>query len=399
MRRPLRGEVGLLALLRGASQSAVSQDVVELPAVTVTVNKQSQALERIPASVTVFDGDELEMAGVRDLPDVAAMTPGFAMQPMGQSGLQPPVMRGVTANVISFSSSATLVVDGVATLRGQGFDDGLLGVERVEILRGPQSTLYGRNAEAGVVNIVTRKPCNDPYAMVSLDLGNRNKRALRFDASSALVRDTLYLGVAGELTRQDGFIDNTHTGKSEDDRERHSGRLVLRWTPDARTDIALRLAQRDHDDGGSLWGPTGGPRETVRSGTESWNRTRSRTASLDVSHELVSGMRLRSITANNEHFDRMRQDADFQPADLMHLGRDHQFQTLSQEFRLEGKLGASTWLAGLYLDRDDNQLSFENKTPLALTRTASTQEGSSAALFAHWEIPLTERWSLAAGAL
>lgn len=398
MRRFSRCDATTLALLLGACLPAWSQDAVELPTVTVTVNKQAQTLERVPASVTSFDGDELEMAGARDLSDVAAMTSGFAMQPIGQSGLQPPVMRGLTANIISFSSSAALVVDGVATLRGQGFDDSLLGVERVEILRGPQSTLYGRNAEAGVVNIVTRKPGNDPYALVSLDLGSRDKQALRFDAGRALMQDTLYLGVAGEFARQDGFIDNTYTGKTEDDRERHSGRLVLRWTPDTRTDIALRLAQREYDDGGSLWGPTGGPRETVRSGVQSWNRTKSRTASLDVSHELASGLRLRSITANNEHFDRILQDTDFQPADRTHLGRDYRFQTLSQEFRLEGELGASTWLAGIYLDRDDNELNFENKTPLALARTSSTQKGSSGALFTHWEIPLAERWSLAAGA-
>ena len=236
----------------GASHTALSQDAVELPAVTVTVNKQTQALEHVPASVTVLDGDELEMAGARSLPDVAAMTPGFTMQSMGQSGLQPPTMRGLTANVTSFSSSTALVVDGVTTLRGQGFDDSLLGIERVEILRGPQSTLYGRNAEAGVVNIFTRKPGNDPYASVSLDLGSRDKQALRFDASRALVQDTLYLGVAGEFSRQNGFIDNTYTGKTEDDRERHSGRVVLRWTPDARTDVALRLTQREYDDGGSL---------------------------------------------------------------------------------------------------------------------------------------------------
>jgi len=82
----------------------------------------------------------------------------------------------------------------------------------------------------------------------------------------------------------------------------------------------------------------------------------------------------------------------------MHVGRDYHFQTLSQEFRLEGKLGASSWLAGLYVDRDDNKLNFENKTPLALTHTSSTQEGSSSALFTHWEIPLADRWSLQAGA-
>lgn len=372
-----------------------------LPAVTVTVNKQSQTLERVPASVSVFDGEQLEADGVRGLEGVAAITPGFAFQTMGQSGAQPPVMRGLSANVTSFSSSTALVVDGVATLRGLGFDDALLGVERVEVLRGPQSTLYGRNAEAGVVNIVTRRPGNEPHAAVSLDLGSRNKQALRFDASRALVDNTLFLGVAGEFARQDGFIDNTYSGRKEDDRERKGGRVALRWTPSARTDATLRLNQREYDDGGSLWGPTGGARERVRSGTESWNRSQARSASLDVSHELADNLRLRSITAHNEYFDRILQDTDFQPADLLHLGRDYHFKTVSQELRLEGKAGEARWLAGVYLDREDNALNFEQKTPFALARTRSTQKGDSTAVFTHWDVPLTALglalWSIQAG--
>lgn len=389
---------GLLALI-SAALPAVAQpsQEPELPVVTVTVNKQSQALERVPASVSVFDGEELEADGVRGLDGVAAMTPGFAFQTMGQSGAQPPVMRGLSANVASFSSSTALVVDGVATLRGLGFDDALLGVERVEVLRGPQSTLYGRNAEAGVVSIVTRRPGNVPYAAASIDLGSRNKQALRFDASRALVPDTLYLGVAGEFARQDGFIDNTYTGRTEDDRERKGGRLALRWTPNTRTDATLRLNQREYDDGGSLWGPTGGARETVRSGTESWNRSKARSVSLDVAHELAADLRLRSITASNEYFDRLLQDSDFQPADLLHLGRDYHFKTVSQEVRLEGKAGEAHWLAGLYVDRDDNTLNFEQKTPLALMRTNSTQKGNATALFTHWDVPLAAQWSAQAG--
>lgn len=391
-------DTALLALLGGATPILLAQTEAQLPMVTVTVNKSAQTLARVPASLRVLDADELEDAGARNLADVAALTPGFTVQPMGQSGLQPPVIRGITASATSFSSSTALVVDGVATLRGQGFDDSLLGVERVEVLRGPQSTLYGRNAEAGVVSIVTRRPGNEPQATLGIDVGSRHKRALRFDLSRAVVTDTLFIGVAGEGSLQDGFVRNATTGHADDNRERHSGRFVLRWLPSARTDVSLRLSQRTHDDGASTWGQTGTARATVSSGTAGWNHTQSQSASLDIAHELDSGLHLRSITANNTHFDRVLQDMDFQPVDRMHLGRDYRFQTLSQEFRLEGKWGGSTWLAGLYVDRDDNKLNFENKTPLALTRTASTQTGHSVAAFTHWDVPLGDHWSLQAGA-
>ncbi|OGB33596.1 MAG: TonB-dependent receptor [Burkholderiales bacterium RIFCSPLOWO2_12_FULL_61_40] len=389
---------GLLALISAVLPAAAQPpQEPELPVVTVTANKQPQALERVPASVSAFSGDELEAAGIDSLEGVARMTPGFTFQASGQSGLQPPVMRGLTANTMGFSSSVALVVDGVPTLRGQGFDDNLLGIERVEVLRGPQSTLYGRNAEAGVVSIVTRKPGNDPYAVVSAEVGNRNKRVLRFDASHALVQDTLYLGVAGEFFGQDGFIDNAFKGHKEDDRERRNGRLALRWTPDQRTDATLRYAQQEYRDQGSLWGAATAPRGTVRSGTDSWNGSTARTVSLDVSHELVSGLRLRSVTANNEFTDRIKQDIDFMPADLQHVSRDHHFRTLSQELRLEGQWGQAQWLAGFYADRDDHDLRFGQKIPLGTTTTSATQKGNSTALFTHWSIPLADRWSTTVG--
>lgn len=389
---------GLLALISAVlPATAQPPQEPELPVVTVTANKQSQVLERVPASVSAFDGDELEAAGIDSLEGVARMTPGFTFQASGQPGLQPPVMRGLTANIMGFSSSVALMVDGVPTLRGQGFDDNLLGIERVEVLRGPQSTLYGRNAEAGVVSIVTRQPGNDPYAVVSAEVGSRDKRALRFDASHALVKDTLYLGVAGEFFEQDGFIDNALKGHKEDDRERRNGRLALRWTPNDRTDATLRHAQRSYRDGGSLWGAVTAPRGTVRSGTDSWNDSTASTVSLDVSHALAPDLRLRSVTANNEFIDRIKQDIDFMPADMRHVSRDHHFRTLSQEFRLEGQLGQARWLAGFYADRDDHDLSFGQKIPLGTTTTSAMQKGNSTALFTHWSIPLADRWTLTAG--
>lgn len=371
----------------------------ELPAVkvTTTVNKQAEQFEFLAASASGFAGEDLETAGIDTLEGVARMTPGFTFQSVGQSSLRPPVMRGLTANIIGFSSSVALVVDGVPTLRAQGFDDNLLGIEQVEVLRGPQSTLYGRNAEAGVVNIVTRKPGNDPYATISAEVGSRDKRSLRFSTSHPLVSNKLYLGVAGEFFEQDGFINNIYKNRKEDNRERRNGRFTLRWTPGQRTDMNLRYAERSYRDSGSVWGAVAMPRRTVQSGTDSWNRSTARTLSLDVSHELMPGLRLRSVTAKNEFIDRIIQDVDYMPADMRHVSRDHRFRTLSQEFLLEGRFGQTKWLLGLYADRDDHNLSFGQKTPLGVTTASATQKGSSRALFTHWTVPVADRWTITAG--
>ncbi len=391
----LGGCLWSFVLLGGWTQACAQE---ALPAVSVTANKQTQALATVPASVTVFDGEALEAAGVTRLESLAEVTPGLSFQPFGQASVNAPVMRGLTANFFSFSSSTLLQVDGVPTLMAQGFDDRLLDIERVEVLRGPQSTLYGRNAEAGVINIHTRLPGNEPRSMISTEIGSRQQRALRFAVSRPLVADTLYASIAGEWSAQDGFIDNTYTGRREDDREHRNAKLALRWTPGPGTDATLRYAQQDYRDGAALWGSRTAPRATVSSGTAGWNDSTGRTASLDVSHEFESGLRLRAITASNVFFDRVQQDTDFRPADMLHIGRDHRFRTLSQELRLEGKLGQAQWLAGVYADRDNHDLLNEQKLPAGQNRSAAKLTGGTTALFTHWTVPLSERWSVLAGA-
>jgi iron complex outermembrane receptor protein len=378
--------------------AAAADAQAELPALIVTANKIAQPLEEVPASLSVLAGADLRDAGVTDVQGLARRTPGFTFQPFGQSGTNLPVLRGLTSSATAFSSSMLMLVDGVPTLMGQGFEHNLLAVERVEIVRGPQSTLYGRNAEAGVLSILTRQPGPEAYALVDAEAGSRDKRSLRFDLSQALLADRLYAGVAGEWREQDGFIDNRYRGGREDDRERHNGRLVLRWTPSQRSAVSLRYGRQDYRDGGSQWGAINAPRAEVRSGTPSWNRSSGRSLSLDVAHAFESGLRLRSITARSDFYDRVQQDTDFIPLDLFHVARDFHMNTLSQEFRLEGEQGKSQWLLGFYADRDHHRLTFEQRTPVRLNRTEVELGGNTTALFGQWTQALAERWSLTLGA-
>ncbi|ALM52369.1 TonB-dependent receptor [Halomonas huangheensis] len=368
-----------------------------LPAVTVTANKIEQKEERVPASLSVLYGEDLRDAGVDDLNGLARRTPNFTFQPFGQSGTNLPVVRGLSSSATAFSSSMLMLVDGVPTLMGQGFENSLVGVERVEILRGPQSTLYGRNAEAGVLSIHTLQPSDEPHARVDLGVGSRDKRSVRFDASGALLTDRLYAGIAGEWLAQDGFIDNRFQGGKEDDRERYNGRAVLRWEPTTSSSATLRYSRQEHDDGGSLWGPVDSSQREVRSGTDSWNRSQGSTLALDADLELSPGLRLRSISARNDFHDHVRQDTDFLPADITHLERDFRFNTISQELRLEGSSEEHQWLLGVYADRADHDLGFHQHAPLGEQRTETSLGGDTQAIFGQWIQPLSDRWLLTLG--
>ena len=399
------GKVGRYSLLVGCwlGASPALAAPTELAPVMVTANKVEQAQEQVPASLTVINAEDLAKGAINDLEQLARSTPGFTFQPFGQSGTHLPVVRGLSAGATAFSSSMLMLVDGVPTLMGQGFDHNLLGVERIEILRGPQSTLYGRNAEAGVLSVHTRQPGAEPYARLAAGSGSRGRRDLSADTSTELLADSLSLGVAGQWLQQDGFIDNRYRGGQADDRERHSARTVLRWAPGpgaefSGTEVNLRYSRQDYRDGGSLWGPLDARRRDVASGTSSWNHSSGRSLSLDLVHEFDSGLKLRSITARNDFYDRVRQDTDFQPVDRFHVQRDYHMNTLSQELRLEGQWGTSQWLLGAYADRDDHDLSFTQKLPLRLNRTDVQLGGNTTALFGQWIQPLAENWSLTLGA-
>jgi iron complex outermembrane receptor protein len=386
------------ALAQNAAEGALEASAAELPAVTITADKVARPLEKVPASVAVVDGQDAEQSGITAMDQLEGRVPGLSFQPFGQAGLNSPVMRGLTANFNSYSTSTLLLVDGVPTLTAQGFEHGMQDLDRIEVLRGPQSTLYGRNAEAGVIAVHSLPMDGEPRGSVAMEAGSRDKRALQFAFSRPLVEDRLYASIAGNWTGQDGFIRNTYTGRKEDDRERRDLRLGLRWTPGAATDVVLRYARSQYDDGATLWGAPAAARAQVASGTPSWNRSWGQTLSLKVQHALDSGLKLHSITAWNDFRDRIQQDTDFQPMDMLHVGRNNHLRTLSQELRLEGKQGASDWLVGLYGDRSGNDLQVASKTIMGLSDIRASQKGSTAALFTNWNMPLAGNWSLSAGA-
>lgn len=396
----------LNALVPGNSGTAWAQTKNEfsdndtplaLPAVVVTTEKIERSLETVAASVAVVDGMDIEQSGITRMEQLEGRVPGLSFQPFGQAGMNSPVMRGLTANFSSFSTSTLLLVDGVPTLTAQGFEHSMLDLESIEVMRGPQSTLYGRNAESGVISIRSMPMDSEPRGSISVEAGSRDKQVLQFALNKPIVENQLYASIAGHWTSQDGFIDNILTSNKADDRERRDLRLGLRWTPSAATDVVLRYAQSLYDDGATLWGAPATQRTQVASGTPSWNRSWGQTFSLKVQHEIASGLKLHSITAANDFRDRVQQDTDFKPADILHIGRNNHLRTLSQEFRLDGRIGAADWLVGLYADRTDNDLQTLNKTMMGLSDIRANQKGSTTALFTNWNVPLIGNWMVSAG--
>ena len=173
--------VGLTALVAGNGLTAMAQDEAEdgarrLSTVTITATKREQTLQDVPVAVSVVDDTTIEKAEIQDLNDLQSVVPSLRVGQLQSSANTNFIIRGFGngANNVGIEPSVGVFVDGVYRSRSAAQISDLPNLQRVEVLRGPQSTLFGKNASAGVISIVTRKPQFDTQGSIEATAGNFN---------------------------------------------------------------------------------------------------------------------------------------------------------------------------------------------------------------------------------
>ena len=185
--------------------------VLELDAITVTAQKQEENLQEVPVAVSVFSSVDIEDRNIDSALEMVEHVPNVIFHQDVYPGTFMPSFRGMYSPSSSLNASGGIFVDGVPLLSPFGFQSDLLDVERVEVLRGPQGTIYGKGAQAGVINVVSRKPGNDFRGKVSAWGGEDDRRQLKFSVGGPIQKDNLFFSVAGNYSHKDGFIENTRT--------------------------------------------------------------------------------------------------------------------------------------------------------------------------------------------
>jgi iron complex outermembrane receptor protein len=228
------------ACLHSAAQTSGSGPAGPgLQTVVVTAQKRIEPLQDVPIPVTAFDAGQLEKLGTADFRDLATRTPGFTMTQFNVGEPQYSI-RGVGSSSDSAAGDATVAVfvDEVFIGRPAGANFGFLDLERVEVLRGPQGTLFGRNTSGGAISVTTARPRLTPSAKVSLSLGNYNA----VDAG-AVINRPLGASAAVKLSvgyrDRDGFSRHIRTGASLDGGKNTSARLQLMLNPSSATTLLL----------------------------------------------------------------------------------------------------------------------------------------------------------------
>ena len=248
----------VIYFLLSVSFVAAEQKEYQLESITVTAQKQEENVQDVPIGVTVFNGQEIEDRSIASLEELSDFVPNFKLSNEGGSGMNAPTMRGIYADSTTLRVSTGLFVDGLPIISSVGFEDMVLDIKRIEVLRGPQGTLYGKNTEAGAVNIITRQPDNEFRAklsaevggLLSAETGDQFKNAFTLNMNGPLQTDKLFFGISGKFYQRDGYIKNTTTGDTTNDREHWFGRTHLRWTPTDRFDISFIGSMLKYDDEG-----------------------------------------------------------------------------------------------------------------------------------------------------
>lgn len=236
----------LLTSMSATAQSSSETQVRTLEEVIVTARRRDESLSNVPLAITALGTEQLMERQVATDSDLQAAVPGLTIrQTQGNNSLTYSI-RGQTADTFSGSPSAVITYFNEVPLT-VGSSSSLFDLESVQVLKGPQGTLFGRNATGGAVLFSSAKPTNDFGAALTVRAGNYNLREVEGMINLPLIDDTLLLRVAVNSNEKDGYIDNLINGDRMGDIERNSGRVSLTWRPSDRLENTSVLQYSDID--------------------------------------------------------------------------------------------------------------------------------------------------------
>ncbi len=429
--KPLVSAIALTIYSAAAlAQSGALEEVI------VTATKRAESLQDVPVTVNAITASTLEVAGVVDLTDVAQLVPTLTVSTNTSpfnTGIR---IRGIgtAQNDPSLESSVAFIVDGVYMARsGLGMSD-LTDIERVEVLQGPQGTLYGKNANAGVISVVTKNPnFEETEGSVAATLGDYSLQQYTGSVTGP-ISDTLAYLMAGNVRKQDGWLEN-NVGEDQMSSDDWNLRGKLQWAPTDALSVMLTGSYVHRDD--NCCAPDAKQSDRIldllaannmpvpKNDPSDWKNNvnlpadftmTSETEVLTINYDLGWGQ-LTSLTAWNEYKYKNSFDADSSQLDVIRQQEDrYTGNSLSQELRLASDLdGPLQYLAGLFYMEQENTRGNGNPIYIlgedflqVLPVSAIAQPGDYAALNSTWQADtwavfgqttysFTEEWLLTLG--
>ena len=439
--------IAIAAVAAVTAGPSVAQPVLE--EVIVTAQKREQSLQDVPVAVTAFTGERLEESGVRDFFEVSNIDPALIVGKSQTSTTSTFSIRGVFTSSQNFGleSSVGLYVDGVYRARQSAMINNLVDVQSVEVLRGPQGTLFGRNTPAGAITMTSVRPDFEGTGFLEATGGDYDLLQLNGAKSITLAEDKLAIRATGFYQERDGFVDAVNIGDEVlEDRDRWGARLQALWLPSDDVSVHLIVDRSEIDEVCCAVGnwtnnlvaqqlppgsdPVVGSDATVidLGGTvipqDDFFDYEVATSFLPRSENEDTGISLQvdwaldwadltSITAYREFDSYDNIDADFYDIDALVRINDADQSQFSQEFRISNEGEKFTYVAGLFyfwqeLDSETRTIVGEDTGPLvgvpsflfpdgSFALDVAEQEHEAYAVFGQVDYNLTDTIVLTAG--
>ncbi len=399
---------------------AMAQTIDSLETIVVTAQKKEEKLQKIPVSVTAITSRQVIDYRLWNTREITAIVPNLYSADPGDNRNVTSI-RGITTT--SYDPAVATYIDGVNQFGLDTYISQLSDIERIEVLRGPQGTLYGRNAMGGVINIITKQPGNNITGFAEANIGNYGQQRYAAGIRTPLIKNKLYLGVSGMYDKRDGFYTNVFNDKDFDRQHNVSGNYYLKYIANPRWSVTFNLKHLANRNNGTF--PlVNGVEEALEQPFQLNQNAVTKmidntfNTSLSINHTGHT-FNFSSQTAwqSNHRYYNSPIDGDFSPIDgitiINDYGKDfNKVKVFTQEFRFTSPTAAASplkWTAGTYLFVLDNPVKqathFGEDAPwvtgtpeknYALINT-SKGKGFGIAIYGEANYALNRQWEVIAG--
>ncbi|MGI9138729.1 MAG: TonB-dependent receptor [Sediminibacterium sp.] len=342
----------------------LTDELIQLEDVVITAQKKEELLQKVPMSISSFNSTQIEKFKFWNNKDISGFVPNLYSADPGDNRDVISV-RGITTT--SYDPAVATYIDGVNQFNLDTYIPVLNDIERIEILRGPQGSLYGRNAMAGVVNIITKQPTNKITGSGEISIGNYGIRRYNASIKTPIVKDKLFLGAALLYNDRNGFYTNEYNNSSYDKQYGFTGNYFVRYLPTSNWHITLNIKHYNSANKGAfplvfgIEDALNSPYKLNQNGITTMMDNTLNT-SLSVQHT-GSKINFSSITAfqkNYRYYD-LPIDGDFSPIDAIAVVNNYgkswnNIKAYTQEFKWSSSPILSSrlnWTAGTYLFYQD----------------------------------------------
>jgi iron complex outermembrane receptor protein len=405
-------------VLLPTAQAAPAGEDLKLEEVVVTAQRREEQIQDVPVAVSAFNPVEMERRQAFNVVDIVSNVPNLVgNNNIGQGTATTVFLRGIgsTESIVTLETALGFYIDDVYISR-QGVNNlSLYDVERVEVLRGPQGTLYGRNTTGGALKVITARPNSEFGGSAEASYGEYNRWSLKGSINVPL-SDTFFMRAGAFVEQGDGYSDNLFNGREVNDRNGWGGRVAFRWVPTDTYEGIFSVDYYKSDQNGLYAADIAGiiaPRAkdlfTVNSGTDTSNIGETYGASLTLNFNLSDALQLQSITGFRNVYQKWNLDLTDEPVSMFLLRTINDTDSYSQELKLNGRAmdDRLKYTAGIFGYKEENfsfigdqiTLWFPGPTrvPLPYFGREYDMDVTSYAAFAEVEFALTSQLKLIAG--